>query len=70
MDVLMWWVGGFRYVVCEYYPAGNVVGNFTMNVQAAASGSSSVVSAGSADVVGGLCVWLLLVGWGIEYHVL
>lgn len=23
-----------RFVVCEYYPPGNVIGNFTANVQA------------------------------------
>jgi hypothetical protein len=36
-----------RYVVCEYFPRGNVIGNFTQNVQACSGSNCSSSSSQS-----------------------
>ena len=60
----------YRYVVCEYWPRGNLIGNFTPNVQpgsGSASGSSSGASSSMASFMTVSDPVLLAVYLGVVY---
>lgn len=70
---IVFWLTPSRYVVCEYYPAGNVIGQFTDNVQeqlptnevpsATGQPAPSETAQGAASSVRGsvVALWIALV---------